>query len=62
MCEDFVPNFGDKELAVVSRQRTVSHYVFHQGFFFTKNNITVGPHPPLFSISLIEDKTERTPF
>jgi hypothetical protein len=30
-------------------------------FFFTKINITVKSHPPFFSVSLIEDKTERPP-
>jgi hypothetical protein len=29
MCEDFAPKFGDKKLAVGSRQRTVSHFLFH---------------------------------
>jgi hypothetical protein len=33
MCEDFVPNFGDKELAVASQQRTVSHFLFDKGMF-----------------------------
>jgi hypothetical protein len=37
MCEDFAPKFGD---AVVLRQRTV----------FIKNNTTVVPHPPCFSL------------
>jgi hypothetical protein len=31
-------------------------------FFFTKNNMTVVPHPPNFSVSPNEDKTERPPF
>jgi hypothetical protein len=34
-----------KELAVASRQRTVSHFLFHQGIF-DQNNMTVDPHPP----------------
>jgi hypothetical protein len=29
MCEDFTPNFGDKR-TVASRQRTASHFHFHQ--------------------------------
>jgi hypothetical protein len=35
-----------KELAVASWQRTISHFLFHQGIFFTKSNMTVIPHPP----------------
>jgi hypothetical protein len=38
-----------KELAVVSRQRIVSHFLFHQEFL-TKSNMTVIPHPPYFSL------------
>jgi hypothetical protein len=34
MREDFVPNFGDKNLTVASRQRTASLFHFQQGFFF----------------------------
>jgi hypothetical protein len=30
--------------------------------FFTKNNMTVIPHPPYFSVSPIEDKTKRPLF
>jgi hypothetical protein len=30
-------------------------------FFFTKNNITVLPHPSYFSVSPTEDKTEKPP-
>jgi hypothetical protein len=38
-----------KDLAVASRQHAVSHFFFHQRFF-TKNNITVVPDPPYFSL------------
>jgi hypothetical protein len=39
-----------KELAAASRQRIVPHLNFHQGIFFTKNNMTVGPHPTYISL------------
>jgi hypothetical protein len=35
-CEDFALNFGDKELAVASRQRIASHFLFDQGIFLPK--------------------------
>jgi hypothetical protein len=43
-----------KELAVASRQYTISHFLFTSEFL-TKNNTTVVPQ--LFSVSLIKDKT-----
>jgi hypothetical protein len=52
MCEDFAPNFADKELAVTSRQRIVSHFLFHQGFFFAKTNMTALSLPPYFRLFL----------
>jgi hypothetical protein len=45
MCEDFVPNFGDKKLVVASR-----HILFQQGIF-DQNNMAVGPLPPYFFLS-----------
>jgi hypothetical protein len=65
MCEDFVLNFGGKRAGCCS---TTLHHLtlpfFTMEFFFTKNNMTVVPHPPYSpaSVSLIEDKTERPPF
>jgi hypothetical protein len=68
--EDFAPNFSGKELDVASRQRTVSHFRFTWGFF-TKIKDDCRPPPTpfaklgplrLFSVSPIEDKTERSPF
>jgi hypothetical protein len=37
-----------RELAVASRQRTVSHFLFHKGIL-TKHNMTIVPHAPYFS-------------
>jgi hypothetical protein len=69
MCKDFTLNFLTKELAVASRQCTVSYLIFTREFLI-KSNVTVVPHPPnlsdlapceFFSVPLIEDKTERLP-
>jgi hypothetical protein len=38
-----------KELAVASRKRSVSHLLFHQGFFY-QSTMAVVPHPPYFSL------------
>jgi hypothetical protein len=38
------------------------HTSFFIGEFLTKNNMTVIPHSPYFSVSPIKDKTERPPF
>jgi hypothetical protein len=59
--EDFAKNLGDKitDCCITRKHRlTLS---FSPGIFFTKNNMTVLPHPPYFSVSPIEDKTERPP-
>jgi hypothetical protein len=52
-----------KELAVASRQRAVSRFLFHQRSF-TKDNMTVFPFTPtlLFSVFPAEDKTKTPPF
>jgi hypothetical protein len=42
--------FVTKELADASRQRTVSQFFFSIREFLTKNNMTVVPHPPNFSL------------
>jgi hypothetical protein len=62
MCEDLALNFGDKELAVASCQRTISHIIFCQGIFYQKQH-DCHPLPTLlFTISPIEDESERLPF
>jgi hypothetical protein len=38
-----------KELAVASRQLTISHFHFYRGIF-DKTNMTVVPHPQYFSL------------
>jgi hypothetical protein len=53
---------GEKKLAVASRQRTISHFLFHQGIFLPKNNMSVITQPPHCSVSPTEDKTQRPPF
>jgi hypothetical protein len=39
-----------------------SHFRFHQGIFFYQKQHDCSPHPPYFSVSSTEDKTERPPF
>jgi hypothetical protein len=51
-----------KELAVASRQLTLSHFIFYQGIFLPKQTWLSSPTHLLFSVSQIEDKTERLPF
>jgi hypothetical protein len=50
-----------KELAVASWQYTVSHFLFHCGFFYQKQHSYHPPPTLLFSICLLEDKTEGLP-
>jgi hypothetical protein len=47
-----------KQLDVASQQRTVSHSLFHQGFFFYQKQHDCLPQSPYFSACPIEDKTE----
>jgi hypothetical protein len=49
-----------EELAVASRLSTVSQLFFHQGIFDQKHDCR--PYSPNFSVSPIEDKTEKAPF
>jgi hypothetical protein len=48
MWEDSAQNFGDKELFAASRQRTVSHFIFHEGISDQKQHTCRTP-PTLFS-------------
>jgi hypothetical protein len=50
-----------EELAIASRQRTVSLF-FSPREFLTKSNMPVVSHPSYFSVSPTEDKKERLPF
>jgi hypothetical protein len=58
MCEDLARNFGD----VFHHDKAPSLTFFFTQEYFIKNNMTVVSHPPNFSVSLIDDKTERSPF
>jgi hypothetical protein len=49
VCEDLSRTLATEELAVATRQRTVSQFLFHQEFLFIKTNMTV-PHPPYVSL------------
>jgi hypothetical protein len=51
-----------KVLAVASQQRTILHFAFHQEIFNQKQHDRSLPPTLLFSVSPIEDKTERPPF
>jgi hypothetical protein len=50
-CEDFAPNFDDKELAVASQRFTASHFHFRYEICNPKQH-DYRPHLPLFSLFL----------
>jgi hypothetical protein len=60
MCEDFALKLETEELAVASRQCNISH-VSSQGIFDQKQRDCPVPPTFLFSVSPVEDKTERPP-
>jgi hypothetical protein len=62
MCEDFAPNFGDTKNWLLHHDNAPSHISFFTRNFLTKDNVTIVPNPPHFSVLVIEDKTERLPF
>jgi hypothetical protein len=47
---------------LLHRDNAPSHTYLFTRECFTKNNLTVVPNPPYFSVSPTEDKTERPPF
>jgi hypothetical protein len=61
MCEDFTPNFGDKTGCCIM---TTHHLTlpFSPTNFWPKATWLSFLHPPYFSVTPVEDKTERPPF
>jgi hypothetical protein len=64
------PKLGRQKNWLLHHDNAHSHTSFFIKEFLTKNNMTVVPHTPYlpdlapcdFSVSLIEDKTEKPPF
>jgi hypothetical protein len=54
LCENLPRILATKELAVASQHSLTLPFL--PGNFFTKNSMTVIPHPPYFSVSQTEDK------
>jgi hypothetical protein len=48
MCEDFAPNFDEKEIWLLHHDNAASHTSFFNREFQTRNNIAVVPLPPYF--------------
>jgi hypothetical protein len=63
LCEHFAPNFeNSRELAVAPRQRTVSHFPFHQEIF-DRNQHGCRPPPSLhYSVSRLKIKLKGRHF
>jgi hypothetical protein len=51
-----------KELAVTSLQSTILHFLLQQGIFLPEATQQSSPLTLLFSVSPVENKTERPPF
>jgi hypothetical protein len=62
MCEDTLPELWRQKNWLMNQDNAPSHTSFFTRKFLTKSNMAVVPHPPYFSVSPIEDKTERPPF
>jgi hypothetical protein len=63
MCEDFVRNFGEKRTGFCIKATHRLTIPFSPGYFFyQKEHEWCPPFILLFSVSLIEDKTELPPF
>jgi hypothetical protein len=56
MCEDFVPNFGDKKTGLLRHDNAPSHTSFSLGNFLPKTAWLSPPPRTLFFVSPIEDK------
>jgi hypothetical protein len=48
MCKDFAPNFGNKRTGCSITTMHRLTLPFPLGNLLTKDNVTVGPHPPIF--------------
>jgi hypothetical protein len=60
MCEDFAPNFGNEKTGCCIMTMHRLTLPFSPGNFSPKTDCH--PHPPYFSVSPIEDTTERQTF
>jgi hypothetical protein len=62
MCEDFSPNFGDKRTGCCIMTTYRITLPFSPVSFLPKTTWLLSPYTLLFSVPLIEDKTEKPPF
>jgi hypothetical protein len=61
ICEDFSPNFGNKISSFCITTMHSLTFGFSPENFWPKQNVC-RPHASYFSVSPIEDKTEKPPF